>query len=126
MRISDWSSDVCSSDLTYYLYISMFHEGRMSRNDWDLILAIRDFRAPDPTLTVDNPSEVIDELREEDFGAGNTLNVDLIDNQLNAAVPVSPRTTLVINYQSRHLPQTTPFSEALWLLVNYPSPFIPV
>ncbi|QKJ33668.1 hypothetical protein [Pseudomonas sp. MPDS] len=108
-------------DETYYLYISMFHEGRMSRNDWDFILAIRDFRASDPTLTVDNPSEVIDELREEDFGTGNTLNVDLIDYQLNDALPVSPRTQLVINYLSRHLPETNQFFEAYWLIGKYPS-----
>src|SRR3546814_15029858 len=28
MRISDWSSDVCSSDLLYQLIVSSWHQGR--------------------------------------------------------------------------------------------------
>src|SRR3546814_11252605 len=28
MRISDWSSDVCSSDLLYQLVVSAWHQGR--------------------------------------------------------------------------------------------------
>lgn len=102
-------------DETYHLYISIFHEGRMSRNDWDFILAIRDFRTPDPTLMIDNPSEIVEELREEDFGSGTTLNVNLIDYQLDGA-PDSPRIKLVINYLSKHLPETSQFFEAYWLI----------
>lgn len=107
-------------DETYHLYISIFHEGRMSRNDWDFILAIRDFRTPDPTLMIDNPSEVVEELREEDFGSGTTLNVNLLDYQLDVA-PDSPRIQLTINYLSKHLPETSQFFEAYWLIGKYPS-----
>ncbi|MBC2656790.1 hypothetical protein H7A76_15225 [Pseudomonas sp. MSSRFD41] len=107
-------------DETYHLYISIFHEGRMSRNDWDFILAIRDFRTSDPTLMIDNPSEVIEELREEDFGSGTTLNVNLIDYQLDGA-PDSPRMQLIINYLSKHLPETNQFFEAYWLIGKHSS-----
>lgn len=107
-------------DETYHLYISIFHEGRMSRNDWDFILAIRDFRTSDPTLMIDNPSEVIEELREEDFGSGTTLNVNLIDYQLDEA-PNSPRIQLIISYLSKHLPETSQFFEAYWLIGKHSS-----
>jgi len=108
-------------DETYHLYISIFHEGRMSRNDWDFILAIRDFRMSDPTLMIDNPAEVIEELREEDFGSGNTLNVHLIDYQLDEGVLDSPRMQLIVNYLSKHLPQTNQFFEIYWLIGKHSS-----
>lgn len=107
-------------DETYHLYISIFHEGRMSRNDWDFILAIRDFRTSDPTLMIDNPLEVIEELREEDFGSGTTLNVNLIDYQLDSA-PDSTRMQLIIDYFSKHLPETSEFFEAYWLIGKHSS-----
>jgi hypothetical protein len=106
-------------DETYHLYISTFHEGRMSRNDWDFILSIRDFRTPEPASLIDNPAEVLEELREEDFGSGHTLNVYLIDHLIDQDVKGALRMGMVAAYISRHLPKVTVFFEAYWQIGKY-------
>jgi hypothetical protein len=103
-------------DETYHLYISTFHEGRMSRNDWDFILSIRDFRTPDPASQVDNPSEVLEELREEDFGSGHSLNVHLIDQLIHNGAASNKRMQMVIDYFSRNFSESEKFFEAYWLI----------
>lgn len=103
-------------DETYHLYISTFHEGRMSRNDWDFILSIRDFRTPDPASQVDNPSEVLEELREEDFGSGHSLNVHLIDQLIHNGTASTKRMQMVIDYFSRNFSAAEKFFEAYWLI----------
>jgi hypothetical protein len=103
-------------DETYHLYISTFHEGRMSRNDWDFILAVRDFRTPDPASRLDNPSEVVDELREEDFSSNYALNVNLIDYLLDSGDTEHARIRRVIGYISKHLAKESEFFEAYWIV----------
>ncbi|WP_431064491.1 hypothetical protein [Methylotuvimicrobium sp.] len=66
-------------DENYYLYISNFHEGRLSKNDRDYLLTIRNFNHPAPNQKIDTPKEVCANMREEDFSRGYVLNVDLID-----------------------------------------------
>ncbi|PCM47370.1 hypothetical protein CP335_22590 [Pseudomonas fluorescens] len=103
-------------DETYHLYISTFHEGRMSRNDWDFILSIRDFRTPDPASQVDNPAEVLEELREEDFGSGHSLNVHLIDELIQNGTTNTKRIQMVLDYFSNSLPESQKFFDAYWLI----------
>lgn len=66
-------------DENYHLYISNFHEGRLSKNDRDYLLTIRTFNYPAPNQKIDTPKEVCANMREEDFSRGYILNVDLID-----------------------------------------------
>ncbi len=69
-------------DDTYYLYISLFHSGRLSPNDNKYILKIRGYINPEPHFQIDNPHEVIAEMRTEDFGQAFVLNKVLIDCML--------------------------------------------
>ena len=66
-------------DDTYYQYTSLFHSGRLSPNDNKFLIQIRAFITPDPDLQIDNPKEVIDAMRETDFGQEYVLNVKLVD-----------------------------------------------
>lgn len=66
-------------DDTYYHYTSLFHSGRLSPNDNKFLIQIRAFVTPEPEFPVDNPSEVIAAMRDEDFGQSYILNVKLVD-----------------------------------------------
>ncbi len=66
-------------DDTYYQYTSLFHSGRLSPNDNKFLIQIRAFITPDPDFQIDNAKEVVDAMRETDFGQGYVLNVKLVD-----------------------------------------------
>lgn len=66
-------------DDTYYQYTSLFHSGRLSPNDNKFLIQIRAFITPDPDFQIDNAKEVVDAMREPDFGQGYVLNVNLVD-----------------------------------------------
>ena len=66
-------------DDTYYQYTSLFHSGRLSPNDNKFLIQIRAFITPDPDFQIDNAKEVVDAMRETDFGQGYVLNVNLVD-----------------------------------------------
>ena len=66
-------------DDTYYQYTSLFHSGRLSPNDNKFLIKIRAFSAPEPDFQIDNPIEIIREMRDEDFGQSYVLNVKIID-----------------------------------------------
>lgn len=66
-------------DDTYYQYISLFHEGRLSPHDNKFLRQIRSFNTPDPDFQIDNPAEVIVAMRPEDFGQSYVLNRYLFD-----------------------------------------------
>src|SRR3546814_2046729 len=51
MRISDWSSDVCSSDLDYWLAIDIDYTNAISRAE---VAGIRALFIPDGVFDVDN------------------------------------------------------------------------
>lgn len=71
-------------DDSYYQYTSLFHSGRLSPNDNKFLIQIRAFQTPDPLFPIDNPSEVIAGMREEDFGLDYALNVRLVDALLES------------------------------------------
>lgn len=70
-------------DDTYYQYTSLFHSGRLSPNDNKYLIQIRAFFNPEPDSPVDNPTEVIAAMRDEDFGQSYVLNVKLVDCMLS-------------------------------------------
>ncbi|WP_143024613.1 hypothetical protein [Phytopseudomonas seleniipraecipitans] len=102
-------------DETYHLYISIFHEGRMSRNDWNYIQAIRDFRSLDPNTQIDTPAEVIAEMREEDFGAVYVLNVMLMDHLLVTPHTNASKIQSALGYLSKRFAESEDFFSAYWM-----------
>ncbi|MFJ4256407.1 hypothetical protein ACIP01_05520 [Pseudomonas monteilii] len=102
-------------DETYNLYISIFHEGRMSRNDWNFIQTIRDFRPLAPDAQIDNPREIIAEMRDEDFGAEYVLNVAIIDFLLSSSAINSSKVRSALEFIARHFTETSDFFRAYWL-----------
>jgi len=70
-------------DDTYYQYTSLFHSGRLSPNDNRFLVQIRAFNNPEPDFQIDNPKEVIDEMRKDDFRRHFVLNVILVDCMLS-------------------------------------------
>lgn len=66
-------------DDSYYQYTSMFHSGRLSPNDNKFLRQIRSFVTPAPDFPIDNAGEIIENMREEDFGLSYVLNVKLVD-----------------------------------------------
>lgn len=55
-------------DDSYYQYTSLFHSGRLSPNDNKFLRHIRGFVTPEADFPIDNPEEVIENMRVEDFG----------------------------------------------------------
>lgn len=70
-------------DDTYYQYTSLFHEGRLSPNDNHFLIQIRAYTTPEPSTQIDNPKEVIEAMREEDFQQSYVLNVKIVDTLLS-------------------------------------------
>lgn len=99
-------------DDNYHDYISIFHEGRLTRNDRDYILAIRNFSPTNPNQKIDTPSEVCANLREEDFGQKYMLNVTLVDYLLEHSEPNASRIKSVIHYISQNFSQSEEFFSA--------------
>jgi len=67
-------------DDSYYQYTSLFHSGRLSPSDNKFLILIRGFSVPEPDFQIDNPKEVIEAMRDEDFEQKFALNVRLVDN----------------------------------------------
>ncbi|MEQ1597456.1 MAG: P-loop NTPase fold protein [Casimicrobium sp.] len=67
-------------DETYYDYTSLFHKGRLSPSDNKFLKQIRGYTNPAPDFQIDNPQEVIAEMRGEDFGQKYVLNVKIVDS----------------------------------------------
>ena len=70
-------------DDTYYHYTSLFYAGRLSPHDNKFLIKIRAFITPEPDFPIDNPKEVIAEMREDDFRQSYVLNVKLVDSLLS-------------------------------------------
>ena len=66
-------------DDSYYQYTSLFHSGRLSPNDNKFLRQIRGYSTPEPGFPIDNAEEVIENMRNEDFGMSYVLNVKLVD-----------------------------------------------
>lgn len=70
-------------DDSYYQYTSLFHSGRLSPSDNKFLILIRGFSVPEPDFQIDNPKEVIEAMRDEDFEQKFALNVRLVDSLMS-------------------------------------------
>ena len=106
-------------DDNYHLYISNFHEGRLTPIDRDYILTIRNLKQPDPNQKIDTPKEVCENIREEDFGHKYVLNVTLIDYLLETNNINLNRIKSVIHYISENFEQSHDFLTAYFISGNH-------
>lgn len=96
-------------DDNYYLYISNFHEGRLTKNDRDYLLTIRNFSQPEPTQKIDTPKEICANMRDEDFSSKYVLNITLIDYLLENSKKNSKRIEAVMHYIAQNFELTNDF-----------------
>lgn len=101
-------------DDTYYQYTSLFHSGRLSPNDNKFLIQIRAFTTPDPDFQIDNAKEVIDAMRETDFGLGYVLNVKLIDCLLSDQARYSDQIGKLMGLISTEFERCEAFLEAYY------------
>jgi alanine-alpha-ketoisovalerate/valine-pyruvate aminotransferase len=99
-------------DETYYLYISNFHEGRVTQNDRNYLITIKNFNQPDPNQPIDNPKEICADMREEDFGHKYVLNVTLIDHLFVTYRADHPRINNAFQYISENYKKSEKFVDA--------------
>ncbi|TLP78102.1 hypothetical protein FEA48_02600 [Pseudomonas nitroreducens] len=103
-------------DETYHSYISIFHEGRISRNDWEFILSIRDFKPLAPSIPLDNPEEVVSEMRKEDFGTRYVFNANLIDHLVAARDRHNEKLRSFIELISKDISSADEFFQTYWII----------
>ncbi|MDD2943656.1 MAG: hypothetical protein PHC51_11910 [bacterium] len=99
-------------DENYHLYISTFHEGRLTKNDREYILTIRNYGVANPTHKIDTPREVCENIREEDFAHEYVLNVTLMDYLLENKNANSGRIKAAMHFISKHFLQSEVFFSA--------------
>lgn len=96
-------------DDTYYNYISLFHEGRMSPNDNKYLINIRGFKNPNPEFKIDNPFEVIKAMRDEDFSQNYILNHTLVDFLFDNPTIFSKKITSALQFISENFDESADF-----------------
>ena len=101
-------------DDTYYQYTSLFHSGRLSPNDNKFLIQIRAFITPDPDFQIDNAKEVVDAMRETDFGQGYVLNVKLVDCLLSDQGRYSDQIAKLLGVMSTEFDKCEAFLEAYY------------
>lgn len=101
-------------DDTYYQYTSLFHSGRLSPHDNKFLIQIRAFITPDPDFQIDNAKEVIDAMRETDFGQSYVLNVSLVDCLLSDQGRYSDQITKLLGFMSTEFDMCEDFLEAYY------------
>lgn len=101
-------------DDAYHQYTSNFHEGRLTKNDRDFLLAIRDFKTPNPIQVIDTPDEVCKIMREEDFSHKYVLNVTLMDHFFTNKENCSGRIKSAISYIATNFSESEEFFNAYW------------
>lgn len=111
-------------DDSYYLYTSNFHEGRLTKNDRDFLITIRNFHHPDPDQQIDNPKEVCANMREEDFGQKYVLNVTLMDYLLEKSSENSKHIEAANKYISENCVQSEEFFSAYFISGKHLDSFI--
>jgi len=100
-------------DESHYLYTSQFYEGRLTKNDHDFLITIRDFKKPDPRQPIDTPNEVCSSMRPEDFAHNYVLNVTLFDYLLTDNAN-RERLRLAVSYISANFREAEEFFTAYW------------
>lgn len=110
-------------DDSYYQYTSLFHSGRLSPNDNKFLIQIRAFHTPEPLFPIDNPSEVIAGMRDDDFGLNYALNVRLVDALLEDEKH-RERLGRVFAYLSNEFPNQQEFFEAYYAAGSHVGEFL--
>lgn len=110
-------------DDSYYQYTSLFHSGRLSPNDNKFLIQIRAFNTPEPIFPIDNPSEVIAAMREDDFGLDYALNVRLVDALLEGGEH-RERLGKVFAYLSNEFLNQQEFFEAYYATGSHVADFL--
>ncbi|TDK50356.1 ATP-binding protein [Antarcticimicrobium luteum] len=110
-------------DDSYYQYTSLFHSGRLSPNDNKFLIQIRAFHTPEPMFPIDNPSEVIAGMREDDFSLDYALNVRLVDALLENEEH-KDRLRKVFAYLSNEFPNQQEFFEAYYATGSHVGEFL--
>jgi len=111
-------------DNNYYLYISNFHEGRITKNDHDFLVTIRSFNQPEPNQQIDTPEEVCGNMRPEDFGQKYVLNVTLIEYLLEKMDDDPTHIHQAIQFISQNFEQSQDFLGAYFVSGKYLEKFI--
>lgn len=101
-------------DDTYYQYTSLFHKGRLSPHDNKFLIQIRAFITPDPDSQINNAKDVVDAMRETDFGQGYVLNVSLVDCLLSDQDRYSGQITRLLVLMSTEFDMCENFLEAYY------------
>lgn len=96
-------------DDTYYQYISLFHEDRLSPQDNKFLRKIRSFNTPEPDFQIDTPAEVIAAMRSEDFGQSYVLNRHLFDFLFDAPSPYRMQINAALRYIAENFDDCGPF-----------------
>lgn len=96
-------------DDTYYQYTSLFHSGRLSPSDNKFLIQIRSFNTPDPDFQIDNPAEVVEAMRDEDFGQSYVLNRHLMDHILKDPTIHNSRIERAVRYISSNFDRCDQF-----------------
>jgi len=111
-------------DENYHLYISNFHEGRLTKSDRDFLLTIRNFNHPEPNQKIDTPKEICANMREEDFGHKYVLNVTLIDYLLENSHISQKRIESAMHYISENFEQSEDFFTTYFITGKHLDKFI--
>lgn len=101
-------------DDTYYQYTSLFHRGRLSPSDNKFLIQIRSFKNPEPDFQIDNPTEVIAAMREDDFRQKFVLNKTLIDCMFGNRDHYRGQITKLIDFISANYAECATFFSAYY------------
>ncbi|MBY5646012.1 ATP-binding protein [Rhizobium leguminosarum] len=101
-------------DDTYYQYTSLFHSGRLSRNDNQFLIQIRSFNNPEPDFQLDSISEVIASMREDDFGRTYVLNRFIIDGLLGNTKEHAAKITSALEFIASHVDDCKDFFQSYY------------
>lgn len=101
-------------DDTYYQYTSLFHSGRLSRNDNNFLIQIRSFNNPEPDFQLDSISEVIASMREDDFGRTYVLNRFIIDGLLENPQEYAAQSTSALEFIASHVDECKDFFQSYY------------
>lgn len=101
-------------DDSHYQYTSLFHEGRLSPSDNQFLIQIRAFNKPEPMFHIDNPSEVIAAMRDDDFGQHYVLNVKIVDRILSDASTHTQRQEKLLDFIAANFGEAEEFLAAYY------------
>ncbi|MBA6262828.1 hypothetical protein [Colwellia sp. Bg11-12] len=96
-------------DDNYYQYTSLFHEGMLSKSDNDYLMTVRNFEQLPTSHRIDNPREVVSELRLSDFSQKCILNTNIVDYLVENKNSQKEKLNLVLSYIKSNFDQSEQF-----------------